>query len=566
MTQQLHQCLLARQPSPRTLQQRATLYGSRSRSCSTTYAVKAKLSTRRCTLNLHGGGFALRPRPRAQINAIVLNSYADYRRRRPWEDVCHRGYHELSYTETDPQDPIGRLEYTQRLDIPQGPPTDANAIKGISEGTSWVLVELHAAPWNPADQNTVQGKYPPPQHPWNHLRYSSPSSSIINVASSRRIVAGSEGMGRVVDIVPPNSSSEDQPELSVGDWVVLGLPGLGSLRSHIWLPHTALLQLKMDNHTCTVEDARFALSTLLQLGGTAHALLAYRHCYSDSNHPTATTVTTQSLRPLEDWAVIQNAALSNVGYMVQQLVCCMTPPSYPKSTRTTLINVVRSSDPKPEPFVIHYTSFDQSQNSTVRLYYITEEEIQACRKSRQLWEFLSTSSSSLLQDSPPIVLALDAVGGPKGSHMIKLLDQGGISVTYGALSQQPLTVPAPQLIFPHKMITGHWHSGWIQRASVEEKQGLLNHLVQLLGPNNTMHHQETNNNLHRTATSSSLLLPPVRVVPLSQAKATLMDLYQPKERDNGNETESNAGVDIQQNSHTIPLPTRPKLVFDLTEQ
>ena len=490
-----------------------------------------------------------------------------------------RLYHELSYQTTNQDDPLSVLNYSRKDDgIPSFPYPSSSIVgtrktntNNVAVNDDWMLVEMHAAPWNPADLNTVQGRYPAPRHTLQHLRHSQTQS---HPESPPMIVAGSEGLGRIVEVIPSSSSSwtsssktelrlqqeplQESPVLTVGDWVVLGLPGLGSYRSHIWLPRRALLKLKYCDHLLSLSssqsmyyypngrnastvatasrrtttptqdiasdnskinlrhdhiDDKFQLSTLLQLGGTAYRMLLDYHAHDQSFSSTTTqTIAMNGSEHCQPIAVIQNAALSNVGYMVQQILPSIAetlcspsstnansshpyhhaPRTTPPPLITCLINVVRSTDVRPS-MDSHRRGLSTETSSFQRhgVFYITEDELANCRNSRDLWELIithqqqsqpsatnaDTSPHCFSQRPPLVLLALDAVGGQCGSQLVRVLDVGGTCVNYGALSQQALTVAAPQLIFQSKTLTGHWHSDWMQRSPLTWKQNLLDTLV-----------------------------------------------------------------------------------------
>jgi len=60
---------------------------------------------------------------------------------------------------------------------------------------------------------------------------------------------------------------------------------------------------------------------------------------------------------------------------------------------------------------------------------------------------------------PPAALALDCVGGGASGAAARLLGPGGTLVCYGAMSLQPVQVPASLLIFKDVRVRGFWLSG-----------------------------------------------------------------------------------------------------------
>ena len=57
-------------------------------------------------------------------------------------------------------------------------------------------------------------------------------------------------------------------------------------------------------------------------------------------------------------------------------------------------------------------------------------------------------------------LALNAVGGESALRLANLLRDGGVHVTYGAMSRQKLSLPNRFLIFQQMTFTGFWLTGW----------------------------------------------------------------------------------------------------------
>lgn len=73
----------------------------------------------------------------------------------------------------------------------------------------------------------------------------------------------------------------------------------------------------------------------------------------------------------------------------------------------------------------------------------------------------------------PLRLALNAVGGECALSLAKALGQGGIHVTYGAMSLQPLRIPNGLLIFKDLQLRGFWVSQWYRNASGNDVSSLF---------------------------------------------------------------------------------------------
>ncbi len=61
-----------------------------------------------------------------------------------------------------------------------------------------------------------------------------------------------------------------------------------------------------------------------------------------------------------------------------------------------------------------------------------------------------------ITEGAPIVAALDSVGGEESGQLLRLLGQGGLLMTFGALANQPMIVSPGDLIFRQATIRGFW--------------------------------------------------------------------------------------------------------------
>lgn len=295
-----------------------------------------------------------------------------------------------------------------------------------------VRVEMWETPWNPADVNTVQGKYASP--------YPDKSMTRELLRMSRyfqgRTVAGSEGWGRVTDICGTAS------HLNVGDVVTVGLPGLGTLRSSLWVPPASLIPITRGLELSTRIGPQAAL--LPQLGGTAIRMLR------DFCH----------LQPGD--TVIQNAGNSGVGLMVSQLARQLHGVQVVSMVRRGTKNETEWAE-----LVQHLTQ-------TGKAAIVVAEEDIADRDA--LKDFILNLQQLSMSKKLPS-LALNAVGGDSSSTLLSCLDQGGTLVTYGGMSLKPVTVRTPQLIFGDIRLAGYWHSRWMVQCNDKDKQCMVDELV-----------------------------------------------------------------------------------------
>lgn len=84
----------------------------------------------------------------------------------------------------------------------------------------------------------------------------------------------------------------------------------------------------------------------------------------------------------------------------------------------------------------------------------------------------------------PLKLATNAVGGDSAIHLMDLLSQNGMMVTYGAMSRRSLKVPNKFLIFKNLRLHGLWITKWFENASTAELYEVLEPLARMI-----IHHE-----------------------------------------------------------------------------
>ena len=325
-----------------------------------------------------------------------------------------RFYHELSYcSHGDPEDVLSFRSDPSIL--------DNDAPSTIVE-ESLVKVEMHYAPWNPADINMVEGKYPSPYTSQRQMQL------LKSRYFSCDMVPGSEGIGRI--------TSSNFENLSDGSLVIVGDPGLGTLRSSLWVPKSSLLRIP----EALVLKAGPSACTLGQLGGTALRML------SDF----------VSLEPGS--VVLQNAGNSGVGFMVSQLASTLFDAS--------VVSVVRRGTKSREDYdrLLNFLK-TEGKNDLV----VAEEDLEDKETMKRFLEKLREFSGN--GELPR--LALNAVGGESAKKLLRLLDDGGTLVTYGGMSEQPVITATPRLIFKDVRVFGYWHSRWMVQQSKDTKQAMI---------------------------------------------------------------------------------------------
>ena len=76
-----------------------------------------------------------------------------------------------------------------------------------------------------------------------------------------------------------------------------------------------------------------------------------------------------------------------------------------------------------------------------------------------------------------ISAAVDSVGGTASGDLLSLLGHGGVFAVVGAMSGQPITLNPTHMIFKQATLKGFWGSKLSQEMSVENKQRLINELI-----------------------------------------------------------------------------------------
>jgi mitochondrial enoyl-[acyl-carrier protein] reductase / trans-2-enoyl-CoA reductase len=369
-------------------------------------------------------------------------------------------YHALTFREHG--DPLVVLQYDHDDNQPL---VDEQSHQRRTTTTGTTVVEFLAAPWNPADAMVVAGTYPSALLLSKQQSDSDPSASIglllaNNNNNGRSMIAGSEGWGRVVQT---NASSLSY--LAVGDYVVPGRPGLGTMRSHYYYYYGTAeeqeeeeqLFIKLDRGAELYDKfGPFAPAPLFQTGGTAWRLLhdfVDKHNNSNKDHHDYNPI-----RPGE--TILQNAGNSAVGYLVSQMA------SYLGGRPVSLVRRGRRNP---------------AQNDQLA------HELMTIGKNELVEEDLVDSTTTLAkiladQGLDPPRLAINAVGGRSAQQLLSVLAAGGGTlVTYGGMSKQPISVATYPLIFHDVRLVGYWQSRWMTHGSThEQRRHLMNQLVDLV--------------------------------------------------------------------------------------
>ncbi|CAG4951931.1 unnamed protein product [Colias eurytheme] len=265
-------------------------------------------------------------------------------------------------------------------------------------GSQEVLVRMLAAPVNPADINTIQGKYP--------VKVELPS------------IPGNEGVGCVVEV------GSDVKDIKKGNKVIVTVPLQGTWRNLGTFQKSSLL---------VVPDA---------LGNVEAASLTVNPC-------TALRMLCDFVCLKEGDVVIQNGANSACGQNVIQ-IC--------KAWGIKTVNVVRN-----RPDIAELKKYLQDLGAT---YVFTEEEM------RKITIFKGEVKKPQL--------ALNCVGGKSATELFRYMDHGGIMVTYGGMSREPVIVPTSAFIFKNNSCRGFWMTAWNKNAPEVDKEKMLQEIIKLM--------------------------------------------------------------------------------------
>lgn len=270
-----------------------------------------------------------------------------------------------------------------------------------------------ASPINPADINQIQGVYP-----------SKPTFTTTLSTPNPIAVAGNEGVAEIIAL-GDKVKSEGYKK---GDWVFMKGPGFGTWRTHASATVDQVVKLE--------DSMREGISALQAGTVSINPCTAYRMLRD------FTTLNEG------EW-FIQNGANSGVGRAAIQLG---------KKWGYKSINIIRSREDRSSE-----EKLKQELTALGADIVITDTELQAQGIKDQTKEWTNGGRDN-------IRLALNCVNGKPATAMAKLLSPSAHFVTYGAMSKQPLTIPASMLIFKDIHFHGFWVSRWAEKHPDEKKR------------------------------------------------------------------------------------------------
>jgi NADPH:quinone reductase-like Zn-dependent oxidoreductase len=286
-----------------------------------------------------------------------------------------------------------------------------------------ILLRMGLASVNPADVNVIQGVYP-----------AKPQRVQLEGQEGEVFVGGNEGYAIVEEV--RNTSKEE--ELRPGDWVTFAKPQIGTWRSHIICRPQDVIKIDRSN----AESLTPVMASTLQV-----------------NPPTALRMLTDFVKlEADQHAIIQNTANSAVGQLVAQMAS--------RKFGVPSINLVRD---RPDLDKLK-ASFAQYGSGSARAHVFTYEAL-ADRQSG------AKEAIKEILGKRKIMLGLNAVCGKDNANMVKFLAPDSTLITYGAMSKQPLSLPAGLVIFSNVAVRGFMMNKWYAQHSRQERHKMLTELV-----------------------------------------------------------------------------------------
>ncbi|MCJ1386919.1 mitochondrial 2-enoyl thioester reductase [Xylographa soralifera] len=275
-----------------------------------------------------------------------------------------------------------------------------------------------AAPLNPADINQIQGTYPSLPPFTSLLGTPSPSAVPGNEACFEVLAAGSGATS-----------------VRKGDWVIAKHTGLGTWRTHLQVDESEVLRVEKEG----LKPAQAGTVGVNPV--TAWRMLRdFVSLDADAG----------------DWFV-QNGANSGVGRAAIQL-----------GKRWGCKNIAIVRDRPGEEGEKLKRELEELGATKV----VSETEVLSRDFVDKVKEWTNGGRES-------VRLALNCVGGKPATAMAKVLSPGAHMVTYGAMSKQPMQIPAGMLIFKNLVFDGFWVSKWSD-AHPEEKEQVVGEVLDMI--------------------------------------------------------------------------------------
>ena len=225
-------------------------------------------------------------------------------------------------------------------------------------------------------------------------------------------------------------------KVKTGDWVLPAHTNLGTWRTHLQVPETAIFPI--DKNAITISQAAGVSVNPL----TALQLLRWHRQHNSSKGK---------------GLYIQNGANSAVGRMIIQLGKIIDYPG---------ISIIRAREDKAAE-----SALKEELKALGATHVFTDAEAYSKSFAEELPKLTNGGEQ-------PILGGFNCVGGDALLGMAKLMSEGGKIRTYGAMSKAPLKIPTGLLIFKDLKFSGYWVSRWGEE-NPRGKQKALEYILQL---------------------------------------------------------------------------------------
>lgn len=121
---------------------------------------------------------------------------------------------------------------------------------------------------------------------------------------------------------------------------------------------------------------------------------------------------------------------------------------------------------------IHVLNLVRRQEAVAELHSLGIEYALATDKEN--WQ---AQVQDFVKDAP-IVAAVDSIGGSASLELSQLLSDGGVLISFGTMGGQAMQIPSGDLIFKQIVVKGFWASLLNQQMSTQDKQKLMQELMQ----------------------------------------------------------------------------------------
>ncbi|KAG0148105.1 hypothetical protein CROQUDRAFT_655231 [Cronartium quercuum f. sp. fusiforme G11] len=284
-------------------------------------------------------------------------------------------------------------------------------------------LRMRLSPLNPADINTIQGRYPFKPKPRTDLMGLENQSPVY--------IPGNEGLG----VVEQLGSGVDPGLWQVGDWVITGKPQLGTWQSHANLNVEDVIKLQRSKQLTDIQAATMAVNL-----ATGFRLIKDSYHFGEPH--------------FKDGWIIQNGANSSVGQFVIQLC---------KAWDIGCIGLIRD---RPD--------IETVRNDLIKLGPINKTKILTYKELES-----DTALRSQLK-SLNICLGFNCVSGSTTSELMKFLRPNSSLITYGGMSMKPIPVPTSLLIFKNLQLKGFMLTQSLAKQPLVTKANLISDLLKLI--------------------------------------------------------------------------------------